>query len=67
MEDNFSTDGGRVVGGSTGSQERYIDCALNFYYYNISSTSDHQILGPEGWGPLFYRGHSGKKSWEGEG
>ena len=50
MEDNFSTDGGGGVG-SAGSQERYIDCALNFYYCYISSTSDHQILGPEGWGP----------------
>ena len=26
--------------------------ALNFYYYYISSTSDHQALDPEGWGPV---------------
>ena len=33
-------------------QAHYIDCALYFYYYYISSTSDHQALDPEGWGPL---------------
>ena len=26
--------------------------ALYFYYYYISSTSDHQALDPGGWGPL---------------
>ena len=35
-------------------QTRYIYCAFYFYYY-ISSTSDHQALGPRGWGPLHKR------------
>ena len=30
----------------------YIHCALYFYYYYISSTSDLQALDPGGWGPL---------------
>ena len=30
----------------------YIYCALYFYYYYISSTSDHQVLDPRGWGPM---------------
>ena len=30
----------------------YIYYALYFYYYHISSTSDHQALDPGGWGPL---------------
>ena len=30
----------------------YIYCALNFYYYYISPTSDHQALDPRSWGPL---------------
>ena len=33
-------------------QARSIYCALYFYYYYISSTSDHQALDPRGWGPL---------------
>ena len=33
-------------------QIRYICCALYFYYYSISSTSDHQALDPKGRGPL---------------
>jgi len=33
----------------------YTYCALYFYGYNISSTSDHQALDTRGWGPLFYR------------
>ena len=33
-------------------QAHYIYCALYFYYYYISSTSDHQALDPRGWGPL---------------
>ena len=33
-------------------QVHYIPCALYFYYYYISSTSDHQALDPRGWGPL---------------
>ena len=31
-------------------QVHYISCALYFYYYYISSTSDHQALDPRGWG-----------------
>ena len=34
-------------------QVHYIYFALYFYYYCISSTSDHLILDPEGWGLLF--------------
>ena len=30
-------------------QANYIYCAFNFYYYYISSTSDHQTLDPRGW------------------
>ena len=33
-------------------QPHYIYCTLYFYYYYISSTSDHQALDPQGWGPL---------------
>ena len=33
-------------------QVDYIYWALYFYYYYISSTSDHQALDPGGWGPL---------------
>ena len=33
-------------------QERYIYCALYFYYDYISCTSDHQALDPRGWGPM---------------
>lgn len=33
-------------------QARYISCALYFYYYPISSSSDHQASEPRGWGPL---------------
>ena len=33
-------------------QTHSIYCALYFYYYYISSTSDHQALDPRGWGPL---------------
>ena len=29
-----------------------IHCVLYFYYYYISSTSDHQTLDTGGWGPL---------------
>ena len=47
MEDSFSTDGGwgdgfRMI------QVHYIYCALYFYYYYISSTSDHQAFDPKG-------------------
>ena len=34
-------------------QVYYIYCALYFYYYDISSTSDHQALDPGGWDPYF--------------
>ena len=37
-------------------QAHYIYCALNFYFYYISSTSDHQALDPRGWGPQLARG-----------
>ena len=33
-------------------QVHYTYCARCFYYYYISSSSDHQALGPRGWGPL---------------
>ena len=33
-------------------QSHYIYCMLYFYYYHISSTSDHQALDVRGWGPL---------------
>ena len=35
-------------------QAHYIYCALNFYYYYISSTSDHWVLDPRSWGHLPY-------------
>jgi len=35
-------------------QVHYIHCALDFYYYDISSTSHHQALDPGGWGPLSF-------------
>ena len=35
-------------------QAYYTYCVLYFYYYDISSTSDHQALDPGGWGPLCY-------------
>ena len=50
-----STDLAEKVGGGDGFrmiQVHYIYCALSFYYYYISSTSDHQALDPRGWGPL---------------
>ena len=33
-------------------QVHNIYCALYFYYYYISFSSDHQALDPRGWGPL---------------
>ena len=49
-EDRFSTDQGWGDGvGMTHSHCIY--CALYFYYY-ISSSSDHRLLDPRGWGPL---------------
>ena len=53
MEDNFSTNWGGGDGFSM-IQVPYTYCALFLYYSYISSTSDHQVLDPEGWGPLLY-------------
>ena len=51
MKDSFLTDlGGENSVGMI--QVHYIYYALYFYYYHISSTSDHQALDPGGWGPL---------------
>ena len=33
-------------------QMHYIYCVLYFYYYFLSSTSDHQALDPGGWGHM---------------
>ena len=53
MEDSFSTDLGWGQGNGFGMiQVRDIYCALYFYYYYISSTSDRQALDPGGWGRL---------------
>ena len=50
MEESFFIDG---AGNSFGMiQVHYSYCALYFYYYYISFTSDHQALDPGGWGPL---------------
>ena len=49
VEDNFSMDW--VWRGWFGDDSS-IYCTLYFYYYYISSTSDHQALDPESWGPL---------------
>ena len=35
-------------------QVHHIYCAIYFYSYHISSTSDHQALDLGGWGPLLY-------------
>ena len=57
MEDTFlwtvevGVDGGG--GGGFGMiQVHYIYSAFSFYYYDISSTSDHQALDPRDWGSL---------------
>ena len=50
MQVNVSADPGGDGFGMT--QACYIYCAFHFYYYYISSTSDHQALDPRGWGPL---------------
>ena len=52
MEDNFSTHWGEVGDGMGMIQERYIYCALYFYYYTINSASGHQALYPRDWGLL---------------
>ena len=54
VEDNFHGTG-RVRHGFRMVQVHYIYCALYFYYYNISSTSDHQALDPGGW-DCWFRG-----------
>ena len=54
MEDNFSMGQGAGGVGFRMIQVHYMYCALYFYYYQISSTSDHQALDPGGWGPLPY-------------
>ena len=50
-EDNFSMNQGageafRMI------QEHYIYCVLYFYYYYVSSISDHQALGPKDCRPM---------------
>ena len=51
VENNFSRDwDGEVVLGII--QAHYLYCELYFYYYYISSMSDHQALILGGWGPL---------------
>ena len=34
-----------------------IYCAIYFYYYDVSSISDHRALDPRGWEPLQRMGH----------
>ena len=46
MEDSFSTNVGGVGMVSGLIQVNYVYCALYFYYYYISSTSDYQALDP---------------------
>ena len=36
-------------------QAHYTYCSLYFYYYSISSTSDHEALDPRDWGLLTWR------------
>ena len=49
MEDNFSMDlGWGDEDGFRMIQVHDIYCTLYFYYYDISSTSDHQVLDPRG-------------------
>ena len=50
MQVNVSADPGGDGFGMI--QACYIYCAFHFYYYYISSTSDHQALDPRSWGPL---------------
>ena len=44
MEDNFSMDWGAGRSGFRMIRARYMYCALYFYYYYISSISEHQAL-----------------------
>ena len=62
MEDSFSMDlGGRSTGFRM-IQTCYIYCALYFYHYYISSTSDHQALETRGRGHCFPCGSAGEES-----
>ena len=52
MEDNFSIHGLGVGEDGLGMiQVHYMYCAFCFYFDYISPNSDHQVLGPGGWGP----------------
>lgn len=51
LEDNFSKDGSGEDGFRM-IQVCYIYCALYFYDYYTSSTSDHLALDPRSWGSL---------------
>ena len=52
VEDNMSTDQWGEVGNDLRTiQAHYLYCALGFYYYYISSTSDHHALDSGGWNP----------------
>ena len=53
MEDSFSRNRGGDGFGMI--QGYYTYCALYFYSYYISSTSDHQALDPGGWRSLLFR------------
>ena len=52
FKDNVSMDLG-VVDALGMIQAHPIYCVLYFYYYHVSSTSDHQALALKGWGPLY--------------
>ena len=49
VEDNSSVDWRGDGLGMT--QEHYVYCALSSHCYDVSSTSDHQVLDPRSWGP----------------
>ena len=51
MKVSFSFDGGEKDGFRM-IQACYIHCTLYFYYYYISSISNHQALDPRDWGLL---------------
>ena len=55
-EDNLSTDRGQGMGWFGDDSSAFTFIVHFFYYYDISSTSDHQALDPRGWGPC-YRGY----------
>ena len=57
MEDSFSTDRGWWWLGFRMSQVHNIYGAL--YYYYISSTLDHQVLDPGGWGDPYCKESGG--------